>query len=494
MLLLGLDIGTSSVKASVVDAQTQKVIGSASYPETEADIIVPQPGWAEQDPESWWKFVQQAILKCHATKKYDSKEIASIGIAYQMHGLVLVDEKWEVLRNAIIWCDSRAVKVGNKAFREIGAEYCLSHLLNSPGNFTASKMAWVRANEPEIYKKTDKMMLPGDFIAMKFTGEVTTSIPALSEGIFWDFKKDEISEKLLDYYGFDRELFPSVQPLFGIHGLLTKERAAQLSLTPDIPVAYKAGDQPNNALALKVLHPGEVAANAGTSGVIYGVKDQLTYDARSRINNFAHVNYSAADKRIGALLNINGTGIFNKWMRNLLGKEVSYAAMNTMAKEVAPGSEGLLTMPFGNGAERMFENSIPGAHFLNLDFNIHSKKHLLRAVQEGIAFSFRYGLDIMRENGINPKVIKAGKANLFLSGVFTQVFADVNEVEIEFYEGDGSYGAAIGAGIGSGIFKNAEEAAQNRSPHSRIPPKAPSAYHSIYEEWKEHLNKMLKMK
>ncbi len=491
MLLLGLDIGTSSVKASVMDAETQSVIASASYPEQEAEILVPQPGWAEQNPETWWDFVQQAILKCHQTQKYNPGDISSIGIAYQMHGLVLVNKNQEVLRNAIIWCDSRAVEIGNKAFKEIGEAYCLSHLLNSPGNFTAGKLSWVKENEPEIYHEIDKIMLPGDFIAMKLTGEVTTSIPALSEGIFWDFKKEELSEELLDYYGFDKQVFPSIQPLFSIHGKLTKEVAAQLSLKQSVSVGYKAGDQPNNALALNALNPGEVAANAGTSGVIYGVKDQLTYDEKSRINNFAHVNYSTENKRIGTLLNINGTGIFNNWIKNILGQALSYEEMNKMAEEVSPGSKGLLAMPFGNGAERMFENKIIGAHFLNLDFNIHTKSHLLRAVQEGIAFSFRYGLDIMRENGINPKVIRANKANLFLSKLFAQTFADVNEVEVEFYEGDGSFGAAIGAGIGIGIFQSPEDASRQRKALSRIYPKQTRGYHEGYNRWKKQLNKLL---
>ena len=493
MLLLGLDIGTSSIKASVVDAETQKVVASASYPEQEAEILVPQLGRAEQDPESWWESAQQAILKCHATNKYDPKEIISIGIAYQMHGLVLIDKNKKLLRNAIIWSDSRAVKIGEKAFYEIGEQRCLTHLLNSPGNFTAGKLAWVKANEPEIYDQTDQILLPGDFIAMKFTGEVTTSIPALSEGIFWDFKEDEISKDILNYYDFDKGLFPDVKPVFTEHGGLKQDIASRLSLKPNIPVAYKAGDQPNNALALNVLNPGEVAANAGTSGVIYGVKDQLSYDNKSRINNFAHVNYSAENKRIGTLLNINGTGIFNKWMRELLGEKVSYKAMNAMAKKIPPGAEGLSALPFGNGAERMFENKILGGHFLNLDFNIHSKSHLLRAVQEGIAFSFRYGLDIMRENGINPKVIKAGKSNLFLSEVFAQTFADVNNVEVEFYEGDGSYGAAVGGGIGIGVFKNTEEAAHNRKPIRRIQPNHSTACQRIYEEWKEALDRILKL-
>ncbi len=413
MLLLGIDLGTSSIKVSVIDAESQECLASAQFPETETDIISLQPGWAEQSPDQWWENVKQAILKCHSTEKYDPADIAAIGIAYQMHGLVLVDKDQHVLRNSIIWCDSRAVGIGNKAFHAIGEEQCLSHLLNSPGNFTASKLAWVEENEQAIYKKIDKVLLPGDFISMKLTGECTTTISALSEGVFWDFKQNKISKDIIGYFGFDHTLFPSLDPVFSIHGHLKDTVAARLSLKTGIPVSYKAGDQPNNALSLNVLQPGEVAATAGTSGVIYGVCDELSYDHQSRINSFAHVNHENNKTRIGILLCINGTGIFNRWMKNIAGANHTYAGLNEAASKIPAGSDGLIALPFGNGAERMLNNQIVGGHFHNIDFNIHTTAHLVRAVQEGIAFSFRYGLDIMKENGINPSVIRAGKANFF---------------------------------------------------------------------------------
>jgi xylulokinase len=281
MLLLGIDIGTSSVKVSVVDAGTQQCIASAQYPDSEAAILSPQPGWAEQGPDQWWEDTKQAILKCHSSGNYDSAAIGAVGIAYQMHGLVLVDKEMKVLRNSIIWCDSRAVETGNEAFAAIGEQECLSRLLNSPGNFTASKLAWVKRNEPALYANVYKFMLPGDFIAMKLTGEISTSAAALSEGIFWDFKTGAVSTAIMDYYGFSTMLVPPVKPVFSTHGLLTGTAAAGLQLKAGIPVSYKAGDQPNNALSLNVLKPGEVAATAGTSGVVYAVTDELVYDPES---------------------------------------------------------------------------------------------------------------------------------------------------------------------------------------------------------------------
>ncbi|HKO82129.1 MAG TPA: FGGY family carbohydrate kinase, partial [Chitinophagaceae bacterium] len=451
MLLLGLDIGTSSVKASVVDAQTQQCIAAVQYPETESDIISLQPGWAEQSPEMWWQHVQQAILKLHAQKKYDPKNIVAIGIAYQMHGLVAVDKDQQVLRNSIIWCDSRAVDLGNKAFERIGKEKCLQHLLNSPGNFTASKLAWVKENEPAIYDKIHKIMLPGDFIAMKLTGSITTSIAALSEGVFWDFQQNELSKDVFTCYGLATSFIPAIQNVFAEHGKISGDVAAALSLKENIPVTYKAGDQPNNALSLNVLKPGEVAATAGTSGVIYAVTDQLAYDKESRVNTFAHVNHTPGQKRLGVLLNINGTGILNRWIKNITGDKLNYQQINEAAATIKPGSDGLLILPFGNGAERMLNNKTVNAHLHNINFNIHTTAHLYRAAQEGIILAFRYGLDIMRTNGINPTVIRAGKANMFLSKVFTDAFVSATGVAVELYNNDGSAGAAIGAGLGAGI-------------------------------------------
>ncbi len=491
MLLLGIDLGTSSVKISVLDAATQQCIASVQYPETEMDIISSQSGWAEQSPDLWWENVKQAILKCNATKLYNPGDIGAIGIAYQMHGLILVDKEQHVLKNSIIWCDSRAVEIGEEAFLNIGTEKCLSRLLNSPGNFTASKLAWVKENEPAVYEKIDKAMLPGDFIAMKLTGSITTTVSALSEGIFWDYRSNSISSDVINYFGFDLSVFPAVQPLFSVHGYLKETVANRLSLQPGIPVSYKAGDQLNNALSLNVLQPGEVAATAGTSGVIYGVSDQLEYDQQSRINSFAHVNHQANKIRTGVLLCINGAGIFARWIKNIVGANRTYTELNNAAAKIPTGSNGLLALPFGNGAERMLNNRVVGSHFQNLDFNIHTEAHLVRAAQEGIAFAFRYGLDIMRENGMNPRIIRAGKTNLFLSDVFTRSFVNSTQVAVEFYNGDGSLGAALGAGIGAGIYKDVSAAFSNRKPIGSVEPPNQNIHEELYQNWKEFLNEKL---
>ena len=485
MLLLGIDIGTSSIKVSIVDAQTQNCVATAQYPDTETGITSHQKGWAEQSPDMWWENVQQAILKANATKKYNPADIKAIGIAYQMHGLVCVDKQQRVLRDSIIWCDSRAVEIGNRAFDTIGHERSLKHLLNSPGNFTAAKLAWVKENEPATFALIDKIMLPGDFIAMKLTGDITTSVAALSVGVFWDFKEQELSKDVFNYFGFDQSIIPEIKEVFTTHGNISAAVANQLSLQPGIPVTYKAGDQPNNALSLNVLEPGEVAATAGTSGVIYGVTDQLVFDQQSRINSFAHVNYVAHQKRIGVLLCINGTGILNSWIKKVTGNIYSYQQMNEAAATVAAGSDGLKMLPFGNGAERMLGNQLLQSHIHQIDFNVHGPAHLFRAAQEGIAFAFRYGVDIMRENGMQPSVIRAGKANMFLSDVFTNCFVNATNIPVELHDCDGSVGAAKGAGIGLGFYISPKDAFSNAVPIDWVEPTQSKLYDELYCEWKE---------
>lgn len=486
MLLLGIDVGTSSIKAAVVDAASGNTLAIAQYPDSENEIKSLQPGWAEQSADTWWQQVQQAILRVNATGKYNPKDIGAIGIAYQMHGLVAVDKNQNTLRDAIIWCDSRAVPFGEKAFETIGAEKSLHHLLNSPGNFTASKLAWVKSHEPQVYEQIDTIMLPGDYIAMKLTGDITTSVAALSEGIFWDFADEQLSPDVMNCYGFEASIIPPIQPVFSEHGTLQASVAETLGLKAGIPVTYKAGDQPNNALSLNVLKPGEVAATAGTSGVIYGVTDQLFYDPQSRVNTFAHVNYANEQKRLGVLLCINGTGILNRWVRDMIAG-TDYQIMNEQASHISIGSDGLIILPFGNGAERILNNKIIGAHFGYINFNKHTRAHIFRAVQEGIAFAFRYGLDIMRENGMQPTVIRAGKTNMFLSSVFTEAFVNATNTPVELYACDGSVGAAMGAGIGVKAFVSEEAAFAQLKPLQLIKPTAAEAYEKAYQQWKKTL-------
>lgn len=491
--LLGFDVGSSSVKASLVDADTGVCAASAFYPEKEAPIIAVKAGWAEQDPQMWWDNAKLSLKKVMSDAGVKGEDIKAIGISYQMHGLVCVDKDMKVLRPSIIWCDSRAVPYGEKAFGALGAEKCLSHLLNSPGNFTAAKLAWVKDNEPDVFDKIYKIMLPGDYIAMKLSGTINTTISGLSEGMFWDFKEKDAAGFLLDYFGFDKNLIADIVPTFSVQGEVSAAAAAELGLKEGTPISYRAGDQPNNALSLNVFNPGEIASTAGTSGVVYGVLGEVNYDKRSRVNTFAHVNYTKDLDRLGVLLCINGTGILNAWVRrNVAPEGISYSEMNDMMASVPIGSEGVTIIPFGNGAERVLENREIGCSIHGINFNKHGKAHIMRAAQEGIVFSFCYGMEIMQQMGMDIRKIHAGKANMFLSDIFRNTLAGVSGATIELYETDGSVGAAKGAGMGCGIYKDNNEAFASLKKLSVIEPdeKHRSEYLEAYTLWKEKLQKL----
>lgn len=491
--LLGFDVGSSSVKASLVNADTGKCVATAFYPEKEAPIMAVKAGWAEQDPQMWWDNAKLSLRKIMSDVGAKADEIKAIGISYQMHGLVCVDKNLKALRPSIIWCDSRAVPYGEKAFNDLGADQCLSHLLNSPGNFTAAKLAWVKENEPEIYKNIYKIMLPGDYIAMRLSGTVNTTVSGLSEGMFWDFKNNKVAGFLMDYYGFSSSIISDIVPTFSVQSEVSAEAAAELGLKVGTPITYRGGDQPNNALSLNVLNPGEIAATAGTSGVVYGVLGDVNYDKKSRVNTFAHVNHRVDQTRLGVLLCINGTGILNAWVHRNITPDVSYADMNDLAASVPIGSEGVTIVPFGNGAERVLENKEIGCSVNGLNFNKHNKAHLVRAAQEGIVFSFCYGMEIMQQMGMDIKKIHAGKANMFLSPLFRNTLAGVSGATIELYDTDGSVGAAKGAGIGAGIYKDSNEAFATLDKLQVIEPDAAhrEEYQAAYAAWKATLSKNL---
>ncbi|WP_314125755.1 FGGY family carbohydrate kinase [Segatella maculosa] len=491
--LLGFDVGSSSVKASLVDIERGDIAASAFYPEKEAPIVAVRTGWAEQDPQMWWDNAKLALRKIMQQAGAKGEDIAAIGISYQMHGLVCVDKNQKVLRPSIIWCDSRAVAYGERAFNELGKERCLTHLLNSPGNFTAAKLAWVKENEPELFRQIDKVMLPGDYIAMKLTGEAQTTISGLSEGMMWDFKTKRPAKFLLDYFGFEDSLLAEVVPTFGIQSVVSEEAAQELGLKAGTPIGYRAGDQPNNAVSLNVFNPGEIASTAGTSGVVYGVLGDVNYDPESRVNTFAHANYTTATDRLGVLLCINGTGILNAWMHRNVTSDLSYSEMNDLAASVLVGSDGVKIIPFGNGAERVLGNKEVGCSVHGVNFNKHGRAHLARAAQEGIVFSFCYGMEIMQQMGMKLNKIHAGRANMFLSPLFRETLANVSGATIELYETDGSVGAAKGAGIGAGIYKDHDEAFSTLKRLAVIAPEESKReeYIEAYREWKDILEKSL---
>jgi xylulokinase len=491
--LLGYDLGSSSVKAALLDVDSGKSLASAFSPVSEMRIHSPHPGFAEQDPEEWWQELIQATRLLRKKFPFRKDEIGAIGISYQMHGLVCIDKSGSSIRPAIIWCDSRAVQYGSDAFNNLGHAFCLDHFLNSPGNFTASKLKWIKDNEPKTYAKTVRILLPGDFIALKMTGDATTTISGLSEGIFWDYKEDGIAYSLLDFYKIDKSLLAPIVPNFGDQGKLQASAAELLDVAEGTPICYRAGDQPNNAFSLNVMDPGDIAATAGTSGVLYGISDKPVYDLHSRVNSFIHVNHSRENPRYGILMCLNGTGILNSWLRREFFPDESYETMNAGASVIPIGADGIICYPFGNGSERILENRNIGGQVKGLDFNRHNKYHLARAAQEGIVFSMIYGAGIMQEMGLNLQRIRAGYSNMFLSDLFAQTFADCSDCPVELYNTDGSQGAARGAGYGVKLYSQMKdcfhgmEIIRKVDPDKNLRPKILE----IYEHWKEGLKSLM---
>jgi xylulokinase len=495
MFTIGYDIGSSFIKAALLDVESGTIAASAGYPDSEMSIDSPQPGWAEQDPETWWRNI--AAVTARLKKSHGSlSEVKAIGITYQMHGLVAVDARQSVLRPSIIWCDSRAAEIGDRASKDLGEQFCLENFLNSPGNFTAAKLRWIQEHEPELYKKIFKIMLPGDYIAMKLSGIISTTVSGLSEGILWSFQKNDIAYELLKHWEIDPSLLADRVDTFAEQARVHAGAADELGIPSGIPVSYRAGDQPNNAFSLNVLNPGEIAATAGTSGVVYGITDIPAYDEASRVNTFVHVNHASGQPRYGVLLCVNGTGSSNSWMRRNLfpGKEAGYDELNSLAEQIPPGAEGILVFPFGNGAERILMNKDPGASITGISFNRHDNRHLLRAGQEGVVFALAYGMEIMKDMGIKLDTIKAGSANMFLSPVFRNAFVSTTNTRLELYDTDGSHGAARGAAVGAGLYGSLDEAFAKLKIVTSIEPdpRSSAVYRDVFEQWKLNLGSMVK--
>lgn len=492
MYFLGIDLGSSSIKLAVLDGHSGKALANTTVPEKEMQMHAPKAGWAEQDPELWWNYICDGIKKLRSDGVAIAR-IQAIGISYQMHGLVLTDKNLKVLRPSIIWCDSRAAPIGSQIYTEKGASFFQERVLQSPGNFTASKLKWVQKNEPELFKKVAYMMLPGDYIAAKFSGVAQTSKSGLSEAALWNFKKQSLATEVLEAMELPKDVIPEIVANFGIQAQIDSTLAEELGLSKEVKITYRAGDQPNNALSLNVTQPGEIATTAGTSAVIYSVTDQDASDTENRVNTFLHVNHTEKQKRNGVLLCINGSGILYQWLRKILSTEqnqlISYDQLNKLASQVTPGSDGLLFYPFGNGVERIFNNKKSSSGIENLNFNRHETAHVVRAACEGIVFAMNYGFEVMQTIGAGGSRVKATHANLFLSPVFRDIFVNTTQTSLELYNTNGAEGAARGAAFGFGHYSSLNEANQSLElmGTQEPDPRLTQAYKAYYQNWKNNI-------
>ncbi len=486
---LGIDLGSSSVKVSLLDESGGQVLARTTVPELgEMGMTRPKPGWAEQSPELWWDLTCQGIRQVMEGR--DASNLRGIGIAYQMHGLVCMGANDEVLRPAILWCDSRAVEIGERYFGEIGRDKCLAHLHQSPGNFTVSKLAWVRENEPDVYAKIDKVGLPGDYLAYRLSGEWQTTDGGLSEAAAWDFSKGEMANFLMGGMGLKASLWPNRVPILGLQCEVSRAAAAELGIPAGVPISYRAGDQPNNAFALGANAPGDVAASGGTSGVLYGVSEAPLADAQQRVNPFLHVTHRQDQPRIGVLMCLNGAGSQMAWLRRITG--VDYDQLNEQASSVSPGADGLTCLPFGMGAERILGNRTVGMQWRGGDFGKHGVGELSRACFEGIALAFRYGAEAMAAAGVEIRSVRAASSGLFLSPVFAQALADLLQAPIDCIAANGADGAARAAALGAGHYGSVTEASAVLKVKRSYVPQSNTEYAEVYDRWRDLLLSNLK--
>lgn len=493
MHYLGIDLGSSSVKVCLADANGKEIASAKAPIDGEMEIISTSSGFAEQNPEDWWAMLTHGIKQLKE-QGHNLANVKAIGIAYQMHGLVAMNDSFIPLRPAIIWCDSRAIPLGEKAFQEIGEEKALKKLLNSPGNFTAAKLAWVKNNEPDIYNKIAFIGLPGDWLAARLTGQLNATVSGLSEGIFIDHSTGQISNDVLNAFSIDKNFIKQPGESFRRFGKVLPTWCDEFGFNADAEVCYVAGDQPNNAFSLSAINPGEVAINAGTSGVLYAVSETPVVDMQQRVNTFAHVTHTTNKPSFGVLACVNGTGIQYSWLRHMLANngDLSFIDLNNLAKTAPPGCDGLHVFSFGNGAERILNNRNIGASFTNINFHKHGPQHLIRAAQEGIAFSLVYCIEIFKEIGIEIKVLKAGSANLFNSPLFRQIVADTSGIPVEVINADGALGAARGAMVGSQAIDIKTIGSEMIQTVARVEPSENTQlYRQIYNEWLGELQHQL---
>lgn len=461
--LMGIDIGTTSARAIIIDEEG-KLLGAGVY---EYPLYHPQPLWAEQDPQDWWEGTKKSIGKALKEADVKPQEIGGIGLSGQMHGLVLLDENYEVLRRSILWCDQRTVKQCEYIMRKSRQTLVKSTCNPALTGFTLPKVIWVRQEEPKIYDKIHKMLLPKDYIRFKLTGEFATEVSDASGTLMLDVKKRKWSEDVLSAFGINKEALPVVYESVQITGKITPEAARETGLKEGIPVVGGGGDQAAGGVGNGVVREGLLSSTIGTSGVVFASLNDVKTDPLLRTHTFCHA-VPGKWHIMGVMLSAGGS---LKWFRDNLGMEelnVSkitgqdpYEILTMEASRVEPGSEGLIFLPYLMGERTPYPDPYAKGVFFGLTPR-HTKAHLVRAVMEGVAFGLRDSLEIIKRLGTKIEEIRASGGGA-RSELWRQIQADINNtqmVTINMSEGP-AFGVALLAGVGTGVYKSVEEACES---------------------------------
>jgi xylulokinase len=460
-LLLGLDIGTTGAKALLIDESgAVRASATVDYP-----LLTPRRLWSEQHPADWWRATCAACRSVLQAARVSGEAVAGIGLTGQMHGLVLLDARGEVLRPAILWNDQRTGSQCEAITNRLGLPTLLQRTGNAvlPG-FTAPKLVWVRENEPDAYRRATKFLLPKDFIRYRLAGEFATDVADASGTSLFDVPARAWSTPMFDDLDLPLAWAPRCVESSAVTGAVSASAAAETGLAAGTRVVGGAGDQAAQALGMGLAHEGPVSATLGTSGVVFAATQRPLIDARGRLHSFCH----AAPETwhvMGVMLSAGGS---LRWFRDTLGDleraEAAargvdpYGLLTLLAAPIPPGCEGLLFLPYLSGERTPHVDPHARGAFVGLTLR-HTKGHLVRAVMEGVAFGLRDSLQLIREAGISPTELRVSGGGA-RSPLWRAILADVMQVPVatmNVTEG-AAYGAALLAGVGAGVFPTVDDA------------------------------------
>jgi xylulokinase len=457
MYVLGIDVGTGGTRALILDAQGH-VISSAT--EEHEAFASPQIGWAEQQPEDWWRACGIAVQKALAAANLDGSRIACVGFSGQMHGAVMLDDADRVVRPALIWCDVRTEKQCRDLTLKIGAERLIQLTCNPAlPNFTLTKFLWVRENEPGNWDRVRSVMLPKDYVRFRLTGSRAIDVADASGTLLLDVANRCWSREVLEAAEMDNSLLPALYESPDVCGEISEIGAAATGLKAGTPVVAGAGDQAAGATGMGIVAPGAVSATIGTSGVVFAATDRPALDARGRLHTFCH----AVPGRWHVMGVTQAAGLSLRWFRDRFGAGTDdgrdpYERLTAEAARVPAGCDGLLWAPYLMGERTPHLDPNARGALVGLTAS-HTREHIVRAILEGVAFSLRDSFTLFEEMKVPVKNIRLGGGGA-RSALWRQIQADIygHEVEIVEAEEGAAYGAAILAGVGARIWKSVDEA------------------------------------